>query len=49
MAGWTGAGRAAGRAEGGLAGAVGLDSWSAGQGLAPLVAGGPWAAELTPW
>lgn len=48
-AGWTGAGRAAGRAEGGLAGGVGLESWSVGQELASLVAGGPRAAELAPW
>lgn len=47
-AGRTGAGRAAGRAEGGLAGGVGLESWSVGQELASLAAGGPRAAELAP-
>lgn len=49
---WPGAGRAAGRAagqmEGCLAGGVGLESWSGGQELASLAAGGPLAVELAP-
>ena len=47
-AGQSGAGRAAGQVEGGLAGGVGLESWSVGQELASLVAVGPRAAELAP-
>ena len=48
VAGWAGPGRAAGRVDGGLAGGVGLESWSVGQELTSLVAGVPWAAELAP-